>query len=120
MEQSRTTTANLQGSTAHAAATKNIVDTAIAAGNFTMLVAGIKAAGLTDTLAGKGPFTVFAPTDEAFKKLPSGALDALLKDIAKLKAVLSYHLVARRVLAQDFKSGEIMTVQGSPLTAVVS
>ena len=120
MEQSRTTAANPQGSTTHAAATKNIVDTAIAAGNFTTLVAGIKAAGLTDTLAGKGPFTVFAPTDEAFKKLPSGALDALLKDTAKLKAVLSYHLVAGRVLAQDFKSGETMTVQGSPLTAVVS
>ena len=120
MEQSRTTAANPQGSTTHAAATKNIVDTAIAAGNFTTLVAGIKAAGLTDTLAGKGPFTVFAPTDEAFKKLPSGALDALLKDTAKLKAVLSYHLIAGRVLAQDLKSGEIMTVQGSPLTAVVS
>jgi uncharacterized surface protein with fasciclin (FAS1) repeats len=120
MEQSRTTSANPQGSTTHAAAAKNIVDTAIAAGNFTTLVAGIKAAGLTDTLAGKGPFTVFAPTDEAFKKLPSGALDALLKDTAKLKAVLNYHLVAGRVLAQDFKSGEIMTVQGSPLTAVVS
>ena len=59
--------------------TKNIVDTAIVAGTFTTLVAGIKAAGLTDTLTGKGPFTVFAPTDEAFKKLPAGALDAMGK-----------------------------------------
>jgi uncharacterized surface protein with fasciclin (FAS1) repeats len=100
--------------------TKNIVDTAIAAGNFTTLVAGIKAAGLTDTLTAKGPFTVFAPTDEAFKKLPAGALDALLKDTAKLKAVLSYHVVTGHVLAKDVKPGEVMTVQGSPLTAVVS
>ena len=120
MEQSRNTSANQQGSTTRAAPTKNIVDTAIAAGNFATLVAGIKAAGLTDTLTSKGPFTVFAPTDEAFKKLPSGALDALLKDTAKLKAVLSYHVVTGHVLAQDFKSGDVMTVQGSPLTAVVS
>ena len=80
----------------------------------------IKAAGLTDTLTGKGPFTVFAPTDEAFKKLPAGALDALLKDTAKLKAVLNYHVVTGHVLAKDMKAGEVMTVQGSPLTAVVS
>ena len=72
----------------------SIVDTAIGAGNFTTLTAGIKAAGLTDTLTGKGPFTVFAPTDEAFKKLPAGAVDALLKDSAKLKAVLNYHVIA--------------------------
>jgi uncharacterized surface protein with fasciclin (FAS1) repeats len=119
MEQSKNTSANPQGNRESSGPTKNIVDTAIAAGNFTTLVAGIKAAGLTDTLTGKGPFTFFAPTDEAFTKLPAGALDALLKDTAKLKAVLSYHLVAGRVLAQDFKSGEVMTVQGSPLTAMV-
>jgi uncharacterized surface protein with fasciclin (FAS1) repeats len=120
MEQSKNTSANQQGSTTIAAPMKNIVDTAIAAGNFATLVAGIKAAGLTDTLTGRGPFTVFAPTDEAFKKLPSGALDALLKDTAKLKAVLSYHVVTGHVLAQDLKSGDVMTDQGSPLTAVVS
>jgi uncharacterized surface protein with fasciclin (FAS1) repeats len=120
MEQSKNTSANPQGSTTHAAATTNIVDTVIAAGNLTTWVAGIKAAGLTDMLTGKDSFTVFAPTDEAFKKLPSGALDALLKDTTKLKAVLSYHLVAGRVLAQDFKSGEMMTIQGTPLSAVVS
>jgi uncharacterized surface protein with fasciclin (FAS1) repeats len=120
MEQSKNTSANQQANTARAAPSKNIVDTAIAAGNFTTLVAGIKAAGLTDTLSGRTPFTVFAPTDEAFKKLPSGALDALLKDTAKLKAVLNYHVVTGHVLAQDLKSGEVMTVQGSPLTAIVS
>src|SRR5580704_13407540 len=120
MEQSKNTSANQQGNTTHAAPTKNIVDTAIAAGNFTTLVAGIKTAGLTDMLKGRGPFTIFAPTDEAFKKLPSGALDALLKDTAKLKAVLSYHVVTGHVRAKDLKSGEVMTVQGSPLTAVVS
>jgi uncharacterized surface protein with fasciclin (FAS1) repeats len=120
MEQSKNTSANPQGNIDHPSPTKNIVDTAIAAGTFTTLVAGIKAAGLTDTLTGKGPFTVFAPTDEAFKKLPSGALDALLKDTAKLKAVLSYHVVPGHVMVQDIKSGEVMTVQGTALTAVVS
>jgi len=120
MEQSKNTSANQQASTPRAAASKNIVDTAIAAGNFTTLVAGIKAAGLTDTLNGRGPFTIFAPTDEAFKKLPTGAWDALLKDTAKLKAVLSYHVITGHVLAQDLKSGDVMTVQGTPLAAVVS
>jgi uncharacterized surface protein with fasciclin (FAS1) repeats len=120
MEQSKNTSANHQASTARAAPAKNIVDTAIAAGNFNTLVAGIKAAGLTDTLTGRGQFTVFAPTDEAFKKLPSGAWDALLKDTAKLRAVLSYHVITGHVLAQDLKSGDVMTVQGTPLTAVVS
>jgi uncharacterized surface protein with fasciclin (FAS1) repeats len=120
MEQSKNTSANPQGNLSPSGPTKNIVDTAIAAGNFTTLVAGIKAAGLTDTLTGKGPFTMFAPTDEAFKKLPTGALDALLKDTAKLKAVLSYHVIPGHVMAQDFKSGEVMTTQGSALSAVVS
>jgi uncharacterized surface protein with fasciclin (FAS1) repeats len=120
MEQSKSTSANPQGMIDNPRPTKNIVDTAIAAGNFTTLVAGIKAAGLTETLTGKGPFTVFAPTDEAFKKLPTGALDALLKDTAKLKAVLSYHVVPGHVMVQDIKSGEVMTVQGTPLTALVS
>jgi uncharacterized surface protein with fasciclin (FAS1) repeats len=120
MEQSKNTSANPQGNPNPSGPTKNIVDTAIAAGNFTTFVAGIKAAGLTDTLTGKGPFTMFAPTDEAFKKLPTGALDALLKDTAKLKAVLSYHVIPGHVMAQDFKSGEVMTVQGTALTEVVS
>ena len=89
MSQAKSTLTGKQASTNYTAPAKNIVDTAIGAGNFSTLAAGIKAAGLTDTLAGKGPFTVFAPTDEAFKKLPAGAMDALLKDTAKLKAVLN-------------------------------
>jgi uncharacterized surface protein with fasciclin (FAS1) repeats len=71
-------------------------------------------------LTSKGPFTVFAPTDEAFQKLPPGALDALLKDTAKLKAVLSYHVVAGHVEAKEAKSGELATLQGTTLTAVAS
>ncbi|MGO9935498.1 MAG: fasciclin domain-containing protein [Steroidobacteraceae bacterium] len=120
MEQSKNTSANQQGSSKPAAPMKNIVDTANAAGNFTTLVAGIKAAGLTDTLKGRGPFTIFAPTDEAFQKLPTGALNALLKDTAKLKAILNYHVITGHVLVQDLKSGDVMTLQGSPLTAVMS
>src|SRR5208283_1414101 len=120
MEQSKNASANQHGGGTYAPPSKNIVDTAIAAGQFTTLVAGIKAAGLTDTLTGKGPFTVFAPSDEAFKKLPSGALDALLKDTAKLKAIVSYHVVAGHVSAKDVRSGEVMTLQGSTLTAVMS
>jgi uncharacterized surface protein with fasciclin (FAS1) repeats len=118
MEQSKNTSANQQASTPRGAPSRNIVDTVIAAGNFTTLVAGIKAAGLTDML--NGPFTIFAPSDEAFKRLPTGAWDALLKDTAKLKAVLSYHVITGYVLAQDMKSGDVMTVQGTPLAAVVS
>jgi uncharacterized surface protein with fasciclin (FAS1) repeats len=99
---------------------KNVLETAIAAGHFNTFAAAIKAAGLADTLATKGPYTVFAPTDEAFKALPSGAYDALLKDSAKLKAVLNYHVVPGRFAAKDVKSGELMTLQGSALTAAGS
>jgi len=120
MEHSKNTSANERGSTTRMAPSKDILDTAIAAGNFTTLLAGIKTAGLTDTLKGKGPFTVFAPTDEAFKKLPAGALNALLKDTAKLKAVLSYHVVTGHIEAKDVKSGEVMTVQGTSLTATMT
>lgn len=120
MEQSKNTSASQQGTSTRSSPSKNIVETMISVGNFTTLLAGIKAANLTDTLTGRGAFTVFAPTDEAFKKLPAGAMDALLKDTAKLKAVLSYHVVTGHILAKDVKAGEVMTVQGSPLTAVVS
>src|SRR5450631_3858788 len=120
MSQLENTLAGEQASTHRTASAKNIVDTAIGAGNFKTLVAALKAAGLADTLANKGPFTVFAPTDEAFKKLPAGAMDALLKDSAKLKAVLNYHVIAGHVTARDMKSGDVMTLQGSPLTAVVA
>ena len=99
---------------------KNIVETAIAAGHFTIFVAGVKAAGLTDALSAKGPFTVFAPTDEAFAKLPSGAWDELLNDPAKLKGVLNYHVVSGRLAARAVRSGEVMTLQGSTLTAAVA
>jgi len=99
---------------------KNIVDTVIGVGNFKTFASSLKAAGLNDALAAKGPFTVFAPTDEAFRKLPSGAHELLLKDSGKLKAVLNYHIVSGHLLARDMKSGEVMTLQGSTLTAAVS
>ncbi|MBK6469484.1 MAG: fasciclin domain-containing protein [Betaproteobacteria bacterium] len=95
---------------------KDIVDTAVAAGNFTTLATALKAAGLIDTLKGKGPFTVFAPTDAAFAKIPKADLDALLKDKAKLTAVLTYHVVPGKVMAKDVKAGMVKTVQGGSLT----
>jgi len=111
---------NQQSGGSYAPPSKDIVDTAIAAGNFTTFMSAVKTAGLTETLTGKGPFTVFAPADEAFSKLPSGALDALIRDTAKLKDVLSYHVVKGHILLKDVKSGEAMTLQGSPLMASVS
>ncbi len=95
---------------------KDIVDTAVAAGSFKTLVTALQAAGLVDTLKGKGPFTVFAPTDDAFAKIPKADLDALLKDKAKLTAVLTYHVVPGKVLSKDIKPGKVKTVQGSELT----
>jgi uncharacterized surface protein with fasciclin (FAS1) repeats len=95
---------------------KDIVDTAVAAGNFKTLATALQAAGLVDTLKGKGPFTVFAPTDAAFAKVPKADLDALLKDKAKLTAVLTYHVVPGKVMAKDVKAGKVKTVQGSELT----
>ncbi|MDH4393219.1 MAG: fasciclin domain-containing protein [Aquabacterium sp.] len=92
---------------------KDIVDTAVAAGNFKTLVAALKAADLVPTLKGAGPFTVFAPTDDAFAKIPKADLDALLKDKAKLKAVLTYHVVPGKVMSTDLKAGNVKTVQGS-------
>ena len=92
---------------------KDIVDTAVAAGSFKTLAAALTAAGLIDTLKGKGPFTVFAPTDEAFAKLPAGTLEALLKDKAKLTAILTYHVVPGKVMAADVvKLKDAKTVQG--------
>ena len=98
----------------------DIVDTAVAAGSFKTLAAALGAAGLVDTLKGKGPFTVFAPTDEAFAKIPKADLDALLKDKAKLTAVLTYHVVPGKVMAADVKAGKVKTVQGSELTITTS
>ncbi len=99
---------------------KDLVDTAVAAGSFKTLVAAVEAAGLVDTLKGPGPFTVFAPTDEAFAKLPAGTVEALLKDKAKLAAILTYHVVAGRTLSSDLpsKAIEVATVEGRKLTIV--
>lgn len=97
-------------------ATGDIVETAVAAGSFKTLVAAVQAAGLVETLKGKGPFTVFAPTDEAFAKLPPGTLEALLKDKAKLTAILTYHVVPGDVrAAQAMKLTSAKTVNGQSL-----
>jgi len=80
---------------------KDIVETAVSAGSFTTLAAALSAAGLVDTLKGEGPFTVFAPTDEAFAKLPAGTVEALLKDIPKLTQILTYHVVPGKVDASQ-------------------
>lgn len=95
---------------------KDIVDTAVSAGNFNTLATALKAADLIDTLKGPGPFTVFAPTDAAFAKIPKADLDALLADKAKLAAVLTYHVVPGKVMSKDVKAGKVKTVQGSSLT----
>ncbi|RYF67126.1 MAG: fasciclin domain-containing protein [Comamonadaceae bacterium] len=95
---------------------QDIVDTAVKAGNFKTLVTAVQAAGLVDTLKGPGPFTVFAPTDEAFAKVPKAQLDALLADKAKLTKVLTYHVVPGAVMAKDVKPGMVKTVEGGSLT----
>jgi uncharacterized surface protein with fasciclin (FAS1) repeats len=101
---------------------KDIVDTAEAAGSFKTLVAAVKAAGLVDTLKGKGPFTVFAPTDEAFAKLPAGTVEELLKpeNKKKLTDILTYHVLAGKVMAADVKTMEAKTVQGSSAAVKVA
>ncbi len=96
------------------ASAADIVDTAVSAGNFTTLVAAVKAAGLVDTLKGPGPFTVFAPTDAAFAKLPAGTVEGLLKNPEKLKDILLYHVVSGKVLAADvMKMKSAKTVEGN-------
>jgi uncharacterized surface protein with fasciclin (FAS1) repeats len=97
---------------------KNIVETAIDAGNFTTLVAAVKAAGLVETLSGTGPFTVFAPTDDAFKALPNGTVESLLKpeNKAKLVSILTYHVVGGKADAKAVTGkSEWNTVEGSPV-----
>ena len=99
---------------------KNIVDTAVATGSFTTLAKALEVAGLIDTLKGDGPFTVFAPTDAAFAKLPAGTVEALLKDPAKLKSILLYHVVSGKVTAADVvKLKSAKTVQGSSAKIMV-
>ena len=109
------------GSVSAQAQTKDIVDTAISAGTFKTLATALKAADLVDTLKGPGPFTVFAPTDDAFAKLPAGTLDSLLKDPAKLKSILLYHVVAGKVMAKDVVTVKTAkSVQGSAIPITVS
>ncbi len=91
----------------------DIIDTAVAAGSFKTLASAVTAAGLVDTLKGTGPFTVFAPNDEAFAKLPAGTVDDLLKDIPKLKAILTYHVLAGKVMAAD-----VLKMDGQSATTV--
>src|SRR3954447_26927939 len=109
-------------SSAFAQSKKNIVDTAVAAGDFKTLAAALQAAGLVDTLKGPGPFTVFAPTDEAFAKLPAGTVEDLLKpeNKQKLISILTYHVVAEKVMAKDVvKLHEAKTVNGQDVKIMV-
>jgi uncharacterized surface protein with fasciclin (FAS1) repeats len=103
-----------------AALTADLVETAAAADQFKTLVAALEKADLVDTLKGAGPYTVFAPTDAAFAKLPKGALEDLLEDQEKLAAVLTYHVVPGKVMSADVKPGKVKTVQGQPLTLATS
>jgi uncharacterized surface protein with fasciclin (FAS1) repeats len=108
--------AAMLGAAALPAAAKDIVQTAQDNGSFNTLVVAIQQAGLVDTLKGTGPFTVFAPTDAAFAKIPKDQIDALLKDKAKLTKVLTYHVVPGTVLAKDVKPGQVKTVEGQSFT----
>jgi len=102
-------------------APKDIVDTAVSAGQFTTLVKAVQAAGLVDTLKGEGPFTVFAPTDEAFAKLPAGTIESLLANPAKLREVLTYHVVPGKITASEVvKLSKAKTVQGQEAKIKVS
>jgi uncharacterized surface protein with fasciclin (FAS1) repeats len=106
----------------HAAAGKNVVQVAVGAGSFNTLVAAVKAAGLAETLQGAGPFTVFAPTDAAFAKLPAGTVEALLADTDALRKILTFHVVPGRVASSDIvraKGASPRTVNGAPLGIVV-
>lgn len=102
------------------AAKADIVDTAVGAGQFNTLAKALTAAGLVDTLKGPGPFTVFAPTDAAFAKIPADKLNALLADKAALTKVLTYHVVPGRVVASDVKTGPVKTVEGQSLNVTAS
>lgn len=102
---------------------KDIVDTAVGAGSFTTLVAAVQAAGLVETLKGPGPFTVFAPTDDAFKKLPAGTVESLLlpENKDKLVAILTYHVVPGKVMAADVvKLKDAKTAQGQSVKIAVA
>jgi len=119
-----TTSAAPSPSPSESMATADIVDTAVAAGDFKTLAAALTAAGLVDTLKGPGPFTVFAPTDDAFAKLPAGTVDTLLKDPkGDLTKILTYHVVPGKVMAADvvkLNGQKVKTVQGGELTVGVN
>lgn len=115
-------TAAAQGAARDVEATPTIVEVAVSAGQFNTLVAAVKAAGLVETLSGKGPFTVFAPTDAAFAKLPAGTVEALLADKEKLTAILTYHVIPGRVTAADIVAAggaRAKTVNGQELSVVL-
>jgi uncharacterized surface protein with fasciclin (FAS1) repeats len=99
-----------------AAFAQTIVDVAAGNSQFSTLVTAVKAAGLVETLSGKGPFTVFAPTNDAFAKLPAGTVEGLLKDPAKLRAILTYHVLPGAVKAAEVKSGMAKTANGASLS----
>jgi uncharacterized surface protein with fasciclin (FAS1) repeats len=105
----------------------NLIETAISAGTFKTLVAAVKAAGLVEALSGSGPFTVFAPNDEAFAKLPSGTVEGLLENIPKLRSILTYHVVSGRITCSDVEritaggqTPNVTTLQGSPVKLKVN
>jgi len=111
---SNTNTSETSPSASPSVASKNIVETAVAAGDFGTLVTAVKTAGLVETLSGPGPYTVFAPTDAAFAKLPAGTVEDLLKKPEELKKILTYHVVSGEVLAKDVvKLSEAKTVNGA-------
>lgn len=112
------TTAKSNSSTTMAKKSETIVDIAAGNADFSTLVGAVKTAGLVDTLSGKGPFTVFAPTNEAFAKLPAGTLASLTPE--QLKSILTYHVVAGEVLAKDVKPGKVKTVNGAEFTVNVN
>ena len=116
-------TAMIGGATADSsrASDKNIVETAVAAGKFKTLTSLLKRAGLAKTLQGKGPYTVFAPTDAAFAELPAGTLDTLLQPANKdqLAAILTFHVVPAEVMAADVQAGEVTTVNSAPFTVAL-
>lgn len=102
---------------------KNIVEVAVASGSFNTLVAAVQAAGLVDTLSGDGPFTVFAPTDEAFAKLPAGTVETLLKpeNLTKLQGILTYHVISGKVMSSDIQPTQMVkTVNGKEVSIKLS
>ena len=99
---------------------KDIIDNAVNSKDHTTLVAAVKAAGLVDTLKGPGPFTVFAPTEKAFAKIPKATLDGLLADKAALTKVLTYHVVPGKLMAKDVKAGKVKSVQGQEITVTTN